>query len=483
MRKIKQLPWRKAKQQKEKMAKNTILLLKQYSTRQWLVFIRNQNINYKKFKDINIQLETKPEFLVVYADMALRISKDNDSDFNPTIEQISHLLRTEIELSNGDKNAIKLFGIGGVSFLATWQNRFTYSQINMLGRMNILYKKYNDYMIEKIHLSIDDIYIILLSILVTYENKQMIYLKKETIENNSIPHLSIDKINNFFKFLSINKDDYIKKSKENKIYDKSFGKFKNLIRYPIIEIESNLFIIPVFEQFIDTISNNLYFLLLENFRNQGKDESKKFLDEFGIILEKYVLELAIKQFGAKKIVDANKIVTNKKEFRCEAVIIYDKKALAIEVKKMYFRRDAIEQMDKEHIDKLLKDIIVKAYQQIENTLKYIKYSNDFGLIVIPDIMIGLSAINGYIKNEFKNFAKFNNNIFICTLSSYEALMANSSKDIFIILENVQKRNRNEGNDINMVLKEMINSKSSIKIINSFLKNESDIIIKKLSIQT
>ncbi len=473
MKKRKKLSYKKYQQRKQQRASKAISLLKQYSIKQWLELIRKLNINHNKFNDINNKIRTKPEFLVVVTDFAIRVSKNNINYYNPNIEQIYYLLTSEIELADGPQNIIKLFGVGGLPFLATWQNRFHYAQTNMLGRLHLLYKHYNTYLIENISLSIEDMYIILLAILGVYRNKDMIYFRKEDIASDDISNLTTEKINNFLEYFSKNQDNYIKKAKSDKIYEKSFGKFKYLIRYPIVEIESNLYIIPVFEQLIDTVSNNLYFLLLESFAKKDRNESKKFLDEFGLILENYVLNLARNPFGIKKVLDANRIVKNKNESRCEAVIIHKKKALAIEVKKMYFKRDSIEQMDKEHIDDLLEKHIVKAYQQIENTLNYLCYEKYFGLIVIPDIMIGLSTIKTYLKNKFKGLARFDESVFICTLSSYEALMANTDDNIFLILEHVKERKSNDGDDINMVMSEMINGGADIKMKNEFLIKESD----------
>ena len=473
------LKLKKYLQKKRKRLASVIAILKQYGTKEWLETIRRLNINHKKYSDINYQVKTKPEFLIVATDMALRISKKNDNNNKPNIQQTDYLLQSEIELTDNPKNIIKLFGIGGVSLLATWQNRFYYERVNMLGRMNLLYKNYNDHMIDSIGISIKDMYIILLALLIVYENKEKIYFKKEAIMSDDIASLNKEKIENFLSYFALTQKDYIKIAKSDKIYEKSFGKFKHLTRYPLVEVENNLYMVPVFEQLIDTVSNNLYFLLLESFSKISRKESGKFLTEFGTILESYVLDLARNQYGIKKVVDANKIVKVKDESRCESVIIYDKKALAIEVKKMNFKRDAIEQMDKEHIDSLLEKHIVKAYRQIENTLRYISYKKYFGLIVIPDIMIGLSTIKSYIIKEFEGLARFDNNIFICTLSSYEALMANNSDDIFLILEYVKKRKFNEGDDINMVMSDMINQGISIRTDNKILKKESNNTIKSL----
>jgi len=476
---MKKLNFKKKIKLKNQRASNVVKLLKKYSTKEWIHSIRSLNLFHGIGEDINDNIKTKPEFLVVAADFAIRISKPNGLGNNPTIDQISYLLNSEIDLTDGPNNFIKLFGLGGVSLLATWQNRFHYNQSNMIGRMHLLYNNYNNHLIDTLNISIEDIYLIFLALLAVYEDKNKIFFKKNAIMSKDVPSLSEEKIDRFLSYFAITQNEYVKKAKNEKIYEKTFGKFKYLIRYPIIEIENDLFVIPVFEQLIDTISNNLYFLLLESFSKISKTESGKFLTEFGTVLENYVLELAKQQFGAKKIVDANKIVKDKSKDRCEAVIFYNERALAIEVKKMNFKRDALVDMDKEHIDDLLKKHIVKAFKQIETTLEYIRYKNYYGLIVIPDIMIGLSMIRSYVETTFKESANFDKNIFICTLSSYEALMSNSEDNIFLILDNVKNRDFNEGDDINIVMIDMINNHHNISFINSFLQRASEKSLLKL----
>lgn len=450
-------------------ASSIIMLLREYSLSQWLEALRQLNINYDKNNDL---IKSKPEFLVVGADLALKVARKNTNGRLPTEQECYNLFNAEINLSEGRQSLIKLFGLGGVSFLAAWQNRFHYTPSNMVGRMLVLYESYNEKLLDFLGFTIEDMYLILMLITGVYQNEYKFYFKKEDLVIEDSDYMSEEKIISFLNTFSITQEEYQEIAKAQKIYEKSFGKFKFLIRYPIIKIDDK-YTIPVYEQLLDTLSNNLYFLLLENYAKIDSRYSRVFLDEFGLVLEEYVLNLARVRFKKNQLVDANKIVTKKKEYRCEAVIFHKKQALAIEVKKMYFRRDDIINMDKENIDKLLKNHIVKAFKQIENTLTYIRYEVYYGLIVIPDIMIGLEFIRTYIENEFKEEAHFDKNIFICTLSFYESLMANDNDTIFNILDTTKNRDFSEATDIIMVMLNMRESDPSIKFQNSLLLDKRD----------
>ncbi|MBE0515492.1 hypothetical protein [Sulfurimonas sp.] len=471
----KKLSFSKQNRLKKIEAGNIIILLRSYTLEQWLRAIRKLNIEYDKNNEL---IRAKPEFLVVGADLALKVARNNENNNLPTEQECYALFNAEINLSEGRQSLIKVFGIGGTSFLAAWQNRFHYTPANMVGRMLVLYEAYNEKLLEFLGVSIEDMYLILMLISGMYQNEHKYYFKKEDLILEGSEYLSEEKISNFLNSFSITQKEYQEVSKSEKIYEKSFGRFKFLIRYPIIETSDDKYTIPVYEQLLDTLSNNLYFTLLENYAKIGSKDSKTFMDEFGLVLENYVLDLARERFKRNQLVDANKIVRKNSELRCEAVIIHKKQALAIEVKKMYFRRDDIDNMDKVNIDKLLKNHIVKAFKQIENTLSYIRYKSNYGLIVIPDIMIGLEAIKSYIVEKYKDEAQFNSNTFLCTLSFYEALMANDDDAIFEILETTKSRDFSEGTDIIMVMLSMKDANPSIQFANSLLVNKRDELLKK-----
>lgn len=468
--KNKQLSYKKREQRKKQNIKAFREFVKKYSLTEWLEKIREINLDNETY-ELNAQLSTKAEFLVPASDIVIRLSKQFEDSETPTLSECMKLNSAEIEFPKNPPRAIKIFGISGIPFLASWQNRFYYNKTNIIGRMHELYKKYSMELLSNIGLSINDIYLILLSITAYYDNKKILYFKKEDISHELIPEITSDKVSKFLANFSITQDEYIRKAKTDKVYENDFGKFKYLVRYPIIKVDDR-YIIPVFEQLVDTLSNNLYFILLENYRNISENESKKFLDEFGLVLENYVLDLARIPFGKTNVIDANTIVTEKKELRCETVITHNNCSLAIEVKKMYFKRDDLFNMDKESIDRILSGHLVKAYKQIENTFRYLNTEERFGLIVIPDILIGFDMISDYLKKQFNGEANFDDRIQICTLSTYESLMANNKDNVFKIIKEQHKLDRKEGRDLILYIEKLKNIDNTILIKNSFLENNT-----------
>lgn len=466
----KQLSYKKREQKKRQNIKAFREFAKKYSLTEWLEKIREVNLDNKTY-ELNAQMSTKAEFLVPASDIVIRLSKQFRNSETPTLSECISLNSAEIEFPKNPPRAIKIFGISGIPFLASWQNRFYYNKTNIIGRMHELYKKYSMELLNNVGLSINDMYVILQAITSYYEKKRMLYFKEENITHESILELTPNKVSKFLENFSITQDEYIRKAKADKIYENDFGKFKYLVRYPIIKLNDR-YIIPVFEQLIDTLSNNLYFILLENYRNISENESKKFLDEFGLVLENYVLDLARIPFGKTNVIDANAIVTEKKELRCEAVITHNNCSLAIEVKKMYFRRDDLFNMDKESIDKILSYHLVKAFNQIENTFRYLNSRESYGLIVIPDILIGFEMITDYLKLQFKDNANYDDRILICTLSTYESLMANSKDNIFKIIKELYKKDRKEGKDLALFINTLKNIDSTILFTNQFLENNT-----------
>ncbi len=169
MKKIKS--YKKKLQEKNRLKKKTLSLLRKYSVKQWLILIRKININ-------PTTLTHKAEFLTVASDMAIRIAKKNDNELDlPLSNECNNLIHAEIDLTDSTNNLIKLFGMGGLSLFAVWQNRLNYIDVNILGRMPLLYKDYNKHLSSTIGISIEDIYIILLAMIGTCKDK--ILFKKD----------------------------------------------------------------------------------------------------------------------------------------------------------------------------------------------------------------------------------------------------------------------------------------------------------------
>ena len=152
-----------------------ISLLRSYTLDQWLASIRKLNIEYDKNNEL---VKSKPEFLVVAADLALKVSRNNENNSLPTEQECFALFNAEINLSESKKSLIEMFGIGGTSFLAAWQNRFHYTPSNMVGRMLVLYETYNEKLLEFLGVTIEDMYIILMLITGSYQNDHKYNFRK-----------------------------------------------------------------------------------------------------------------------------------------------------------------------------------------------------------------------------------------------------------------------------------------------------------------
>lgn len=476
----------------QKLKKDVNIVLKNNSVKQWLTFIRD--INIKMHHDENFYkrqentLNFKPELLISSADMIIRRSPYEDTNHSSTLNDLNLLARGEIELSDQEGDSlIELFGIAAISLMAFWQNRFNYNITNVLGRLNVYYRSYNSVLIDSIGLSVDDIGIIYYAITIRYQQHPHHYIKKDAIFNKNIASLSQEKIDNFFGFFSRTIKDYRLAVRDDGISTKDYGKFKYLQRFPIIELEDNLYIIPVFEQLLDTIANNMYFILLDIHRSISKSKSHKFLSEHGDVFEDYNLKLIGNCFNKDEIERADKLATNKKERRCEIVATYGNYKLAIEVKSMYFKRDSISNKNKEEIDKKLREKLVDACIQLEATMDKIDNAfTTYSLIVIPDIMMAHSSILGYMKNEFEDEARFDDRIIICSLSWFEYLTANDKDTLFMILQNTQKVDPiKDGNDILPVMESLKKEGYEIKYKNQFLDNaiKESLNILKTTIQT
>lgn len=473
----------------QKYKKDVDFTIKKYSVKAWLTFIRDINIKMIYDEDFRNKqeniLRNKPEFLISSADISLRRSPyEIQNKYTPSFKELNLLGMAEIEISDSDgDNLIELFGIAAISLMAFWQNRFNYNTMNVLGRLNKYYRRYDEQLIDGIGLSIDDIGIIYYAIFINYQQTPCHHLEKYAIFNKNVTSLSKEKIDKFFNYFSTSIKDYRLAVRDDGISTKDYGKFKYLLRYPMIELEENLYIIPVFEQLLDTIANNLYFVLLDIHSSISRSKSHKFLSEHGDIFEEYILSLLVNCFDKKDIQRADSLAKTKQEKRCEVVITHDDKKLAIEVKSTYFKRDSISNKNKEEIDKKLREKLVEGYIQLEATMDNIedaKYTT-YGLIVIPDIMMAHSTIINYMKEEFEGEARFDDRIMICSLSWLESLTANTRDNLFLILANTYKADPiKDGNDILPTMQQLKKDGIDINFTNPYLRSAVQEPIDRLS---
>lgn len=302
----------------QKYKKDVDFTIKKYSVKAWLTFIRDINIKMKYDENFRKKQENiirhKPEFLISSADISLRRSPyEIQNKYTPSFEELNLLGMAEIDIPDSDgDNLIELFGIAAISLMAFWQNRFNYNTMNVLGRLNKYYRRYDEQLIDGIGLSIDDIGIIYYAIFINYQQEPHHYLRKDAITNKSIDSLSEENVAKFFDYFSTTIKDYRLAARDDGISTKDYGKFKYLLRYPIVELEENLYIIPIFEQLLDTIANNLYFVLLDIHSSISRSKSHKFLSEHGDVFEEYILDLIGNCFDKENIQRADSIAKTKK---------------------------------------------------------------------------------------------------------------------------------------------------------------------------
>lgn len=467
MKKYKPKNYKKRLQEEKRYFQQLRSIIRRYSAEQWLLLIRTIDMKNMASPE-NIQY--KGEFLILVADTALRLTKPNmQSDFpHPNSNDLKNVLSLYFSYDKSPVKLIKAMGISALPLIAHWQNKFRYSSENILGRMHLLYQDYNQEILEATGLTVMDLHIIILTIYARYGMKDYMYFKADAIISSEVNSLSREKVDRFLHFFAIDMDGYRREAKSRHIYDNQVGKFNLLNRYPIIQIDQDQYIIPSKDQLIDSVAANLYFHILEFKQKSGKASSKAFLDSFGKTLENYAVLLAEHAFGATNVVPADEIVTDANEDRCEVVCMHDENALAIEVKKLHFQRDAIINADIEHIQDTYDRHLRKGLNQLVSTLRYIE-KNRYGLIVIPDTVLSSSGVLDQIKYDSQTLdSEAENNILICTISEYEQLMANPADIVFKILDRALERTAEEGTALSLILENMQQEDQTIELINPLL---------------
>ncbi len=453
LKKYKSKTFKKQKQKKKQAYQKLRELIRNFTIEQWLLLIRT--IDSQNQASIENH-QYKGEFLVLVADMTLRLSRSNPKmEYpRPSSDDLKKIISLYFEIDQAPSKLIKSLGMASLPLIAAWQNRFHYPPLNILGRMHLLYEDYQDDILEIIGITTTDMHAIVLVLHSVYLDKEFMYFTWEALYSPKVGSLSQENIEKFLDFFAIDIDAYHSMARSLKVYDNQVGKFNLMNRYPIIKLEDNRYIIPSDAQFIDSVAGNLYHHILAHKQSIGKKISGAYLTQFGTTLENYVVDLAKYTFGKENIVDANTIVTEAEEDRCEVVCYNEKNALAIEVKKLHFRRDAIANADAGYIEEAFDRSLIKGTNQVASTLRYVKADTKYGLVVIPDTMLSPSAVLDYIGQSDSSIDIKDNNILICTLSTYESLMANSCETIFDTLDIAKGRSAAEGNDISLILGDM-----------------------------
>lgn len=412
---------------------------------------RTRNRNLSDLKN-RANLYAKTEFLIIMSDIALRISQNNKLKGKiPTnqefVDFINFYINTE---SNKSAPLIKNHGILAFSLMIHEQNKYIYPEMNLIGRMLVLYREYEEDIETLIGLKINDILAILLELKGQYSDKDFFIFEEETISYDGLDILTSEKIKKFLNYFSITIKDYKLKLKElgfdkNKLYS-----FRLLERYPIIKIDHR-YIVPSIDNLSYSLTFNLNIHLLEHYANIGK--GGKYHHTLGYHFENYIEKLS--KYVFKDITPSSEIVP-KDTLNSEFVIKYDDSSIAIEVKKFNFRRDSAFKNSIGDLDELSQRHLVKAFAQIETTLKYVTTTNNFGIIVIFGDLNMHAMVKDYLQKEYPIYKKENgeeinleypDNIIIMSVGTYESLLSNSPEDIFEIIKTYLAKEKNQRGDV------------------------------------
>ncbi len=439
------------------MNKSFLNHINKYHPIQWLV--KSVELSRRESDNSNVDLVSHPAFLIIMSDIAVRISQNNmllnklpsDKEYE---DFISLYINTQ---SFTQHKLIKDFGILGLCLILTEQVKFSYENINMVGRLSLLYSQYEDEIFKFTGLSTTHIITILVALMAYYQKPEHYVFEIENIHIENVDGLTIANLISFLEYFSYDVKSYRKELKKLGIDKNQLYSFRLVEKKPIIRFNESEYIIPSVDNLLYSLTSNMNIHLLSYFSDKGN--GKKYHDLFGYKFEDYVRLLTVEVFS-NNIIEASDIVPKETE-NAEFVIFSDETAIVVEVKKYNFLRDTAFKKDIDDLDVLLKRHIVKAYRQIETTFKFVKQKNKIGIIVVLGEFYVQALILDYLRNNCAGQGvEYLDNIVIMSIGAYESLLANTSEDIIRILNNYLSTDEKERGDILMTIhhhkKETIN---------------------------
>lgn len=454
-------------------------LINKYHPIQWLAkCIEKERIRKNEGFDYTKDLYNKTEFLNILSDIVIRTSQNSKLDTKiPTDIEFEYFFRGYINTEAFKTKLIEKHGLEAMPIIMHEQIKFVDNIKNILGRMIVLYGKYEEEIKEATGLNINDLIVIFFVIKGKYSNKKFHIFQKDSISTYVIDGLQEDKIEKFLNYFSITIKEYKQKLKSLGIDKSQLHSFRLIEKYPIIKIEDRGYIVPNTDNLMQSISSNLNIHLLEHY--QAKGEALKFNNILGNKFEDYVTELTKQKFD--NLISADSIVP-KNSLNSEFVIDYQDTSIVVEVKKLTLKRDTTFQDNINEFNNILERHLVKAFAQVETTLNYVRNKNKIGIIVIFDYINFPTMINSYLKNKYPTYdkkdkkgnvtekisLKYPDNILIMNIGSYEALLSNSKQEIIQILStHLDKGNKKRG-DIIFTISELGKEQK-----NSFLSKAFD----------
>ena len=435
------------------MDQNFKKLINKYHSIEWLC----KSIERTKNRDLSdlinkANMYAKTEFLVILSDITVRISQKQQFNSKiPTNQDFVDFVNLYINtVDNNGSNLIKEYGTLALPLIIHEQNKYIYPEMNLIGRMLILYREYEDEVEKMIGLKIDSILAVLLELKGQYDDKNFYIFTLEDISYKDISILEPNKVKKFLDYFSITIKDYKLKLKEfgfdkNKLYS-----FRLLERYPIIKIDHK-YIIPSIDNLSYSLTFNLNIHLLEHYASIGK--GGRYHNTLGYHFENYIEKLS--QYVFKDITPSSEIVP-KDTLNSEFVIKHNDSSIAVEVKKFNFKRDSVFKNSPIDLKEISERHLVKAFAQIETTLEYVTTKNKFGVIVIFGDLNMHSMVKDYLKKEHPVYIKSNgekinvkylDNIIIMSVGTYESLLSNNPDDIFEIINTYLEKEENQRGDV------------------------------------
>jgi len=254
-------------------------------------------------------------------DLALRLSRNRTvfGSAKPTYEHYRDVISLYFECDQTPTKLIKELGVIAIPLAFAWQNKLIYPNINILGRLHLLYANYEEDIVEAIGITAIDMHIIVLAIMAVQKQKKSATIMTSMLISPKIETLNEETVKRFFDFFAVDQSEYHTVAKTHKVYDNTVGRFNLVNRYPIIKLSDGNYIVPVLEQLFDSVAANLYYHILAHKFEKHPKESRRYLDEFGTVMENYVLDLTKYSFGEGNVIPADDIVTKADDDRCEAV--------------------------------------------------------------------------------------------------------------------------------------------------------------------
>jgi|GEM_PF-4373670 len=428
-------------------------LTNKYHSVEWLCksIERTRNRNLLDLND-KANLYAKTEFLIILSDIVLRISQNTKLNGKlPTNQEFVDFINLYIN-TESDKSSvlIKDNGILALSLIIYEQNKYIYPEMNLIGRMLILYREYEKDIETIVGLKIDDILAILLELKGQYDDNNFFIFTEEVISYDGLDILTDEKIKKFLDYFSITIKDYKLKLKEYGFDKNQLYSFRLLERYPIIKIDHR-YIVPSIDNLSYSLTFNLNIHLLEHYSNIGK--GGKYHNTLGYHFENYIEKLSRHIF--ENIIPSSEIVP-KDTLNSEFVVEHKDSSITVEVKKFNFRRDSAFKNSIDDLKELSERHLVKAFAQIETTLQYVSTKNKYGIIVIFGDLNMHSMVKDYLKEEYPIYTKDNgeevnveylDNIIIMSVGTYESLLSNNPDDILEIINTYLAKDKNQRGDV------------------------------------